>query len=439
MALLTRRAILGMAAGVGGLLTACRVAGRPATQEGQPTIGPTTLEHMDWWSPEASQLHKEYFEGLAKEINERYPQITVKYVFAPNTTGVREKWIVLSAAGTPVDTSQVSVAFVRYLMEADLLEPLDSYMARTPHMALSNFVDTGLFYNTYQGKHYGVPYDGPATGVIAYNIEHFREVGLNPSREFTWKWTAEQFLDAARRLVKREGEQIVRGGFTPPGGGSESFCRWLYPFGGKFYAPDYKRVLFNDQKGRDTLQFMVDLRHKHNIANPTQGATFENEQISMVISGSWASGYHLERNPNLKFDFAPYPRGPQGQQPGSVTWTNMWSMAKASTKKEAAWLWMSYVNAEPTLERWFAGHYKRAAGRKEFYKSEAWKQVTRQYPSLVDIEKLADMSGEYPWVKPDEITRETADLWRRIINNEIAVNEALNQMEQICNRILAGG
>src|SRR5919198_1310406 len=95
----TRRRLLATAgaAAAGGVLAACRGAGRPAQQVGTPSIGPTTLEHMDWWVPDQSQLHAQYFEGLAKELQEKYPQITVKYVFVAGTGGGREKWIVLSA------------------------------------------------------------------------------------------------------------------------------------------------------------------------------------------------------------------------------------------------------------------------------------------------------------------------------------------------------
>jgi ABC-type glycerol-3-phosphate transport system substrate-binding protein len=440
MQLITRRRTLAALGGAmaTGVLAACRSATQPAAQgTSQAIVAPTTIEHLDWWTPDSNPIHGTYFDGLAKEITERYPQLTVKYNFpSGGTGGVREKWIVLSAAGTPVDTSQVSVAFVRYLMEADLMEPLDAYQAKTPHMAASNFVDSGRFSTLYQGKTYGIPYDGPAMNVVGINTDHFREVGLNPSRDFTWKWTTEQFVDAARRLVKRDGDTVTRGGFTPMGWGVESYCRWLYPFGGDFYSGDYKRVLFNSQQGRDTLQFMVDLRHKFGIANLTQGATLDNEQYSMANDGSWTAGYHVAQNPNLKFDYAPFPGGPQGK-PGGVTWTNMWAMARGSTKKDAAWLWMSYVNSEPTLERWFAAHYKRTSGRKEFYQSAAWREVTRAYPALVDIEKLFDQYKQYPWVKNAELDRETGDLGRAAINNEMAVNDALSQIEQIANRLLA--
>ncbi len=114
----------------------------------------------------------------------------------------------------------------------------------------------------------------------------------------------------------------------------------------------------------------------------------------------------------------------------------MWSMAKASTKKDAAWLWLSHVNSLPTMERWFAKIYKRLCARKDFYQSATWKQLAKEHPTLVDIERMERGTKEYPWVKPDEFNRDTTDQWRQVYAGPLGVNDALAQMEQIGNRLL---
>jgi ABC-type glycerol-3-phosphate transport system substrate-binding protein len=442
----TRRRLLGLSgratglAGLAGLLGAAVGCGPGARGEQRtaPTKERVTLQHLDWWVPN-TPVHQTYFDGIKREFETKFPNVTVDYIFVPGTGGVREKWITLTAGGTPHDTSQVSVAFVRDLMTNNLLEPLDGYIGKTRHMDLKEFVDSGLFYNTYQGKHYGIPYDGPSTNVIAYNVVHFKEAGLDPSRTFTWNWTSEQFLDAARRLVKTEGGKIIRGGFAPPGLSVSGFLPWLYANGGDFYDKDYKRVLLNDAKGRGALQFVLDLRHKHKLAAEVDGAALENEGYSMVVSGSWTAGYFLDKNPQLQWGYAPIPKGPLGLRPSSQTWTNMWSIARPSSHKDVAWEWLSYVNAEETLERYFAGVYKRAAARKAFYQSAAWKAVLKEFPALEGIEKIAEISKQYPWVKNAELEAETRDTWQKVQRNELGVNEALAQIEQIGNRLLSAG
>jgi hypothetical protein len=81
---------------------------------------------------------------------------------------------------------------------------------------------------------------------------------------------------------------------------------------------------------------------------------------------------------------------------------------------------------------------KRISARKAFYQSTAWKNVLKEYPALIDIEKLEPVSKQYPWVKTTPINNETADVWKKAQANELGVNEALSQVEQIVNRLLAG-
>jgi multiple sugar transport system substrate-binding protein len=324
----SRRRYLGFglwatALGAGTVLgAACAPRAAQEAPPAAPAKTPAAIEHVDWWGPTTPVLTS-YFEGIKREFEEQNPHLTVNYAFVQGgTSAVREKWVVNMAGGTPHDSSQVSVAFIRDLMEGGMVESLDAYIAKTPHMALSNFVDSGLFYNTYQGKHYGIPYDGPAMNVIGYNVQHFREAGLDPSPRFTWSWTVEQFLDAATRLVKKEGTRNARGAFPAPGLSVANLLPWLYSHGGDFYSKDYTKTLVNDQKGRQALQLLVDFHHRHKFGADVDGAVFENEGYSMAFTGSWTAGYVLDKNPTMQFGFAPIPKGPLGKTPSSQTWTN---------------------------------------------------------------------------------------------------------------------
>lgn len=88
---------------------------------------------MDWWGPTTPVLTT-YFDGIKKEFQEKNPHVTVCYAFVQGGTGaVREKWVVNTAGG--------------------------------------------------------IPYDGPAMKVIGYNVQPFKEAGLDPSTKFTWTWT----------------------------------------------------------------------------------------------------------------------------------------------------------------------------------------------------------------------------------------------------------
>ena len=431
----TRRGILGLGVSGGAIPFLAACGANSAATKPAASATPVSIEHVDWWGPTTPVLTT-YFEGIKKDFEGQNPSVTVNFTHVQGTGGAREKWVVNAAGGTPHDSSQVSVAFVRDLMDAGTIEPLDGYIAKTPDLALANFVDSGKFYNTFEGKHYGIPYDGSAINVIAYNVDHFKEAGLDPSTKLTWNWTVEQFLESARRLVKTEGGRRMRGAFPPVGLSVSNLLPWLYANGGDFYSQDYTKTLVNGQAGRQALQLLQDLRYRHQFASEVDGATFESEGYAMQFRGSWEAGYILDKNAKIQFGFAPIPQGPSGTRHSSQTWTNMWAMMKESKKKDTAWRWVSFVNSEPVQERYFATVMKRVSGRNEFYQSAAWKNVLKEYPALVDIEKLEPVSKQYPWVKTTPINNETADVWKKAQANEISVNEALAQVEQIVNRVL---
>lgn len=409
-----------------------------AASAAAPANQKITLEHLDWWAPSASPIYQTYFDGIKADFEAKNPNVTITYVFAAGgTTEVRQKWIVNTAGGTPHDTSQVSVAFIRDLMNQNLMEPLDAYLAKTSDMALSNFVDSGLTFNTYQGKHYGIPYDGPTTNTIAYNTDHFTQAGLDPSRDFTWKWTYQEFIDAAKKLTKTQGSTVTRGGFQPVGYSIANFLPFLYANGGQFYDSTYTHIAANDDHGAGALQFMVDLSTKYGLVAAAKDAALENEGYSMVYSGSYTAGTILQKNPNLHFGYAPIPQGPQGQKPSSQTWTNQWSINAASKNLDASWQWLSLVNSEATLEKYFAGVLKRAAARKAFYQSQAWMGVLKIYPQLQGLETIADVSGPYPWVKNAELNDKTAPIWKQLSAGNGEVAATLTQLQTIGNQVLA--
>ena len=126
--------------------------GQGTTPEASQSRAPVTLEHVDWWGPTTPVLTT-FFDGIKKDFEAKSPNVTVNYTFVQGgTTGVREKWVVNTAGGTPHDSSQVSVAFIRELMDGNLMEPLDPYIQKAPGMALSNFVELGAVLQHLPGE-----------------------------------------------------------------------------------------------------------------------------------------------------------------------------------------------------------------------------------------------------------------------------------------------
>ena len=450
---LSRRSLLGWGGVVGGgvLLAACGAApamdgeGEMEAKEAPKEVAketpaePRKIVHTDWWVPGGSPTLDEYFSGIKADFEELNPGTTIEYVFVKGTIGVQDHVTTMIAAGEQVDSSQVSVAFILNWLLKDFLQPLDPFQARDPETAPDKFVDSGRFFNVHNGMTYGIPYDGPSTTVLGLNTRLLTDAGLDPAREVTWNWDWDQFLEYAQKVHEVEGENITRLGYDADGFSIYGIARWIYPNGATLYASDWSAASFDSPEGIAAGQFKEDLRQKYQFGPKPEGATFDNEQIVMDAQGSWRVGYIFGRNAELEFDFAPFPKGPSGDTPGSVTWTNQWCLFSVSPDPDLAWQWMSWVNSEATLEKYFAGILSRNAGRKEFYQSEAWKARTDERPVLKDLEVIADNSGPYPWVHTSKGNEATKPVWDALNNQELTVSEAFSQAVDLLNGVLAEG
>ena len=448
----SRRSLLGWSGVVGGgvLLAACGAA--PAAMDGEEemaeeeapkaemaetTAEPRLLVHSDWWVPGGAPTIQEYFDGLKIDFEELNPDVTVEYVFVQGTRGVQEHVTTVIAAGEQVDSSQVSVAFILDWLLKDFLVALDPYQAQNPDMAPDKFVDSGRFFNQHNGMTYGIQYDGPSTTVVGLNTRLLTDAGLDPSREVTWNWDWDTFVEYAEKVHEVDGENISRLGYDADGFSIYGIARWIYPNGARLYTPDWTAAAFDSPEGIAAGQYKEDLRLKHGFGPKPEGATFDNEQIVIDAQGSWSVGYIFGRNESLEFDFAPFPMGPNGTTPGSVTWTNQWCLFSVSPDPDLAWDWISYVNSEPTLEKYFAGILSRNAGRKEFYQSDAWLARVAERPVLKDLEIIADNSGPYPWVHTSAGNDATQPVWDALNNQELTVQEAFPQAVELLNSVLA--
>jgi ABC-type glycerol-3-phosphate transport system substrate-binding protein len=447
---LTRGGLLrGRAAPLGAsvLLGACARAAAPSGPA-TAVATPRKVTHADWFRPGADPLLGEYVEGVSKDFADAHPGVTVEWVYGDPTAavvaGVQQKVITMLAGGTPPDSLQVSVTFMLDWQQKELIVPLDPYMARKPEVAMGKFVDSGRLTNVIAGKSYGIPFDGPSAACIVINTAQFKEAGLNPDRSVTWNWDWGTFLEAAKKLARKQGSDFTRMAWDPRWDpfDLQRNSYWLYPNGGQIYTADLKKVAINSKEGIDSLQFKADLLRNAELGQIQggggfDGMNFEAEQIAMRSSGTFAAGAHSGRNAALQFDFVPFPKGPSGKRPGGTTWMNGWALLKDSREKDLAWEWMSFVNGQAMQEKYFAGVLRRVSPRKDVFTSTAWQALVKATPALKDADKLADMAGAYPYVRTDDVNTALKPVWQSLADQQVGVAAALTQAEMLANQVLS--
>lgn len=209
------------------------------------------------------------------------------------------------AGGVAPDVAQLSIIWARDLYDQGMLLELNSYLEKSPQTAPRNFIPATQVYNQKQGRIYGVTFVMDSAA-LAYNKDHFAAAGLDESPFALATWN--DFLEAAKKLTRRSGDQVQRGGFGfwPS---MELFTSWLYSNGGSFYNRDFTASAFHSEAGVRALQFLADLRTQYNVWG---SGSFESEQVSMVHAGTWSGSFFHAQNPDLRFGLTSFPQGPDG-------------------------------------------------------------------------------------------------------------------------------
>ena len=420
-----------------GALAAC---GAPAATTPAETRPAGRLEFYDWWLPTASPLQDNWFKFVKQDFEQKHPGVIVEFQFISGTSGVRDKLIASAAADTSPDASHASVAFVRSMWDGGLLEDLTPYVAKTPDVAMKQFVDQALIYNQKNGKIYGIPMEGPDADCFFYNKAHFQEVGLDPSPARTFAWTYEDLLNAAAKLTKGAGGDVQRRGLLPHGISLGNLAAWLYTNGASWYNREQTQVAFNTAQGVQAVEYMLDLRKRFPEPPGFSGVSgdqqFYTQKTSIVPQGNYS--VHTVRGfaPEVEFDMMPLPKGPQGRAPATKTWMNQVIMPKTAKRKDLGWLFMSYYSGRDTIVKRLQ-LLNRMGPRKDFFESNEWKEESKKIPALAQAPKIAALGGAYPFIMYSEVDEAVSPILRQIDRGEIGARDGLAQAEREANRVLA--
>lgn len=146
---------------------------------------------------------------------------------------------------------------------------------------------------SYEGVRYGIPLDFHGFGVY-YNVDLLHEAGM--SSEFdALPVTGDEFVAALKKMTKDlDGDGTIdRWGIIAPLDWFRAWSLWagVWQYGGDFLSEDKTRSTWNTEIGRKSLQFQVDLIHKHQVMSPELSVNpflaFYQGQAATMISGVW--------------------------------------------------------------------------------------------------------------------------------------------------------
>ncbi|MBI3974324.1 MAG: extracellular solute-binding protein [Chloroflexi bacterium] len=356
-----RRNVLWTAGTVIGVIgvAACGVTGQsPAsgTAAAKPAAKPATIEFIHRWGGAREALVKQQIDAFRT----KYPHITINDQLIDGRARLNEKVISLLVAGTPPDVTMTGSEDSQGWMVRGLLKALDEQLKRDKLEPKQVFYPVLVPPGQRGVKTYALPQLTPADRpYLFWNVEAFKGAGLDPKRgPKSW----DELAEFSQKLTKREGAGFSSIGLDFPGA---PFMDWLGRNDGKVVTDDAKKVLFNDQRGVETLQWMADSTnrlygnaaavgdflkiHRTSGTGGSRAPQYTGKQ-AMWITGVWhffeAKEEHARFNPNFEYgvDIAPHSaRNPRAKPISLSDRVNQYAIPQGAKEPDATWEWLKYI------------------------------------------------------------------------------------------------
>jgi multiple sugar transport system substrate-binding protein len=346
-----RRALaLGTALAPGGAAfsaTGCAVAATggsgaevapPAPQGGPPA-------EVVFMRPANASLSAAY-DAQAEAFNRK--QFALRARFEAASLGQGEAWPAkltsMLAADSAPDCFLVEQANIALFASSGRLLVLDPYLRRdAKEVNPDDVFPAHLAGGKWQGKQVALTPDGCAL-LDYYNVTLFQEAGVPPPRP-TWTWT--DYLDAARRLTKKDGAgQVVQAGAQPVNGNNQ-FWLWLWSNGSDLFSPDFKQVRLTEPAALEAMQLVVDLILRHGVAPTSPGTSLGANPDVQGKLAMWRAnrGFfgNLQTVTSFKFNVVPVPRSTRAGLSTTVTTPGHIAIARNHRRPDAAWGWHKYL------------------------------------------------------------------------------------------------
>jgi multiple sugar transport system substrate-binding protein len=346
-AMLTRRRLLGIGAGLGAAYLGNLSAGMHSPEiEAEAASAATNLTFMA--APYGAKLVRANLD----RFEQQYPDIKVEYITEPGITYIQKMTTLLSTATRSFDLLQVGDEPFGGWAEAGWLEPLDG----RPEIAgyKRDLYPFNVEAMTYKGKLYGLPYYSDFE-IFAYNNKLLSGAGVSAPPS-TWDEVKTQAL-ALKKSANMNYPMITAMKKSFPNSFG-LYWSMVYGAGGRFFDRDLNPVYPDkDPVALEALSWIVDAVNTWKILDPSSVETNNVQVAEALAAGQVAFGniakYDLKRLNDASLSkiagdakMARFPTLAKGQRGGSYGWARMYSITAMSKQKDQAWKLLQYVGGK---------------------------------------------------------------------------------------------
>lgn len=327
-----------------GILAGC---GNKETADPQNTNGNGKAQLTFWIrGSETEGICKTLQEDIdaynAREDSKGY--ITVEYVplgdFATKFNAAFAGGTAPDIVETGVDQISIRAHMGQYLALDDYIDGWDN-----KDQIIESYLEAGRMLD--DGKIYGLAY-APTPCVFVWRKDFFQEAGLDPETP-PKDW--DEMLEFAEKLVVKEGDTVVRGGFSLEPADYRLFTLMARQAGCSLYDPETNVPEIDNEAGIKTLQYFADIQPYSILYNPAPGAntlrSFLTSESAMAYVTTEEISTMISNDPSLedKIGIAPYVPAVDGTD---STWCGyrLFAINAASEYQDVAWDVISYLMTE---------------------------------------------------------------------------------------------
>jgi multiple sugar transport system substrate-binding protein len=305
-----------------------------------PKAEPVSLKFTFW----GSELDQQVYQQRIDLFTAKNPNIKVELVYIPSDYSQKVQTMI--AGGTAPDIMQLAEDIHSYSSKGQIIA-LDNYITQDGVDLKARYGETGGLTGaySYDGKLYAMPDRGGAL-VLYYNKDMFDAAGISyPTKDWTWK----EFLDAAQKLTKKDGDTVTQYGWAA-GGWWPWWMSFMYMNGGTILDASGKPSV-NTPENVEAIQFYNDLVYKYKVApSPEDYANlglggpdplFAQGKVAMATTGFWGIGGL--KDATFNWDISPLF---QNKKPATVLFGSGLAITKDCKNPDAAWKVVEFLTSE---------------------------------------------------------------------------------------------
>ena len=194
-------------------------------------FGAVELKYMKWARPAEFAV----LRPMIEEWNKANPGIKVTLI----ETGWgkhHQQLDIRLAGGSPPDLFQTTPQYIRkYIAQGHVLDLLGGGYIDSSY--IGEFLPIAQEWVVVDGGVWGIPFE-VGTSSIIYNVDYFKEIGVQAPKVVAEAWTWSQWEDIGKKLQANTKADY---GFTGPFGKVAGDPHMLHSFGGSFLTPDLKQ------------------------------------------------------------------------------------------------------------------------------------------------------------------------------------------------------